>query len=61
MAFDDAVASERNIFSKYHDYNIENSFPCRGEHVRLGLDARGSKKLRTGTHTYTHTHKVQPQ
>ena len=23
-----------------------------GEHVRRGLDARGGKKLRTGTHTY---------
>ena len=31
----DAVASERSIFSKQnHDYNIENSFSCRGEHVR---------------------------
>ena len=31
-----AVASERSIFSKNHDYNnyIKESFPCRGEHVR---------------------------
>ena len=30
-----AVASERSIFSKNHDYNTYNikSFPCRGEHV----------------------------
>ena len=55
MAANDAVASERSIFSKNHDYNIEKSFPCCGEHVRRGLDARGGKKLRTGTHTHTHT------
>ena len=30
-----AVASERSIFSKYHDYNSYiKSFPCHGEHVR---------------------------
>ena len=30
-----AVASERSIFSKNHDYNTYiKSFPCRGEHVR---------------------------
>ena len=51
MAF--AVASEQSIFSKNHDYNIEKSFTCRGEHVRRGLDAHGGKKLRTGTHTHT--------
>ena len=52
-----AVASERSIFSKNHDYNsymYVKSFPCRGEHVRRpifrGLDARGGRKLRTDTH-----------
>ena len=30
-----AVASERSIFSKNHDYNTYiKSFPCRGEHKR---------------------------
>ena len=29
-----AVASERSIFSKNHDYNSYIHFPCRGEHVR---------------------------
>ena len=30
-----AVASERSIFSKNHDYNSYiKSFPCRGEHAR---------------------------
>ena len=31
-----AVASERSIFSKNHDYNSYiKSFPCRGEHTYL--------------------------
>ena len=53
-----AVASERSIFSKNHDYNTYiKSFPCRGEHVRtyifLDIDARSGRKLRTDTHTHT--------
>ena len=53
-----AVASERSIFSENHDYNTYiKSFPCRSEHVRtpifLDIDARGSRKLRTDTHTHT--------
>ena len=43
-----AVASERSIFSKNHDYNSYiKSFPCRGEHIPIfwGLDARGGRKL----------------
>ena len=50
-----ALASERSIFSKNHDYNIYKSFPCSGEHVPIfrGLDARGGRKLRTDTHTHT--------
>ena len=54
-----AVASERSIFSKNHDYNTYiKRFPCRGEHVRtycifLDIDARGGRKLRTDTYTHT--------
>ena len=58
MAFEASkVASERSIFSKQnHDYNIENCFSCRGEHVRKLTYISGSRctwrqKLRTGTHT----------
>ena len=58
-----AVASERSIFSKNHNYNTYiKSFPCRGEHVVpifLDIDARCGRKLRTDTHT--HTHAGQPQ
>ena len=55
-----AIASERRIFSENHDYNTYiKSFPCRGEHVRIpifrDIDARSGRKLRTDTHTYTHT------
>ena len=62
-----AIASERSIFSKNHDYNTYiKSFPCRGEHVRtyiiiiipLDIDVRGGRKLRTDTQ---HTHAGQPQ
>ena len=60
MAFrqvNDAVASERSIFSKNHDYKsfsriAVNTFVA----IFQGLNARGSRKLRTDTHTYTHTH-----
>ena len=54
-----AVASERIIFSKNHDYNSYiKSFPCRGEHVRTYIsgcrsDARGGRKLYTNRHTHT--------
>ena len=46
-------------FQQKHDYNIEKSFPCRGEHVRRGLDARGGKKtMNRHTHTRRGTTKV---
>ena len=52
-----AVASERSMFSKNHDYNSYiKSFLCRVEHVRTyirGVDARGSRKLYTNRHTHT--------
>ena len=52
-----AVASERSIFSKNHDYNSYiMSFPCHSEHVYvpifLDIDARSGRKLRTDTHTH---------
>ena len=54
-----AVASERSIFRKNHDYNTYiyiKSFPCCGEHVRTYIsgyvDARGGRK---DTHTHTRT------
>ena len=46
----EAVASERSIFSENHDY--KSFFPCRNEHVR-GIDARGGRKLRTDTQDYS--------
>ena len=50
----DAVASERSIFSKNHDYK---SFPHVAVNTYVpifwGLDARGGRKLRTDTHTHT--------
>ena len=52
-----AVASERSIFSKNHDYNTYiKSFPCRVNTyvpIFLDIDARGGRKLRTDTHTHT--------
>ena len=58
------VASERSIFSQNHDYNILNSFPCRGEHVRTYIIS-GSRctwwQKTTNRHTHIHTHAGQPQ
>ena len=55
-----AVASERSIFSKNHDYNTYiKSFPCRGEHVRTYISGysctRWQKTTYEQTHTRTHT------
>ena len=53
----DAVASERSIFSENHDYKsffrvaVNTYVP-----IFRGLDARGGRKLRTDTHTHIHTH-----
>ena len=53
----DAVASERSIFSENHDYKsffrvAMNTFVP----IFRGLDTRGGRKLRTDTQTHTHTH-----
>ena len=57
MAFEarnDAVASERSIFSENRDYK---SFFCVTVNTYVpifrDLDARGGRKLRTDTHTHT--------
>ena len=54
-----AVASERSIFSKNHDYNTYiKSVPCRGEHVYVPifLDYRCTRwQKTTNRHTHTHT------
>ena len=53
----EAVASERSIFSENHDYKsvfrvaVNMYVP-----IFRGLDARGGRKLRIDTHTHTHTH-----
>ena len=39
-------------FQQKHDYNIENRFSCRSEHVRR-VDARGGKKTYEQAHTHT--------
>ena len=52
-----AVASERSIFSKNHDYNSRvavNTYVrtyVRTYKLFLDIDARGGRKLRTDTHT----------
>ena len=54
-----AVASERSIFSKNHDYNTYiKSFPCRGEHVRTYISGYRCTRWQktTNRHTHTHTH-----
>ena len=53
-----AVASERSIFSKNHDYNSYiKSFPCHGEHVRTYISGcrctRWQKTINEQTHTHT--------
>ena len=51
----DVIASEPSIFSEIHDYKsfsrvaVNTYIP-----IFWGLDARGGRKLRTDTHTYTH-------
>ena len=56
-----AVASERSIFSKNHDYNTYiKSFPCRGEHIRTYISGyrctQWQKTTNRHTHIHTHTH-----
>ena len=56
----DAVASERSIFSKDHNYK---SFFCVAVNplvpIFCDLHARGGRKLRTDRHTHTHTGQLQ--
>ena len=54
-----AVASERSIFSKNHDYNSYNiieSFPCRGEHVCTYISGSRCTRWQKTTNRHTHTH-----
>ena len=59
MAFEanDAVASERSIFSENHDYKsffrvaVSTYVP-----IFRGLDARGGRKTRTQKNTHVRTH-----
>ena len=56
-----AVASERSIFSKNHDWNSYNYRVFRVAvntyaPIFRGVDARGGRKLYTNRHTHTHTH-----
>ena len=52
-----AVASERSIFSKNHDYNTYiKSFLCRGEHVRTYISGYGCTQWQKTTNRHTHTH-----
>ena len=51
-----AVASERSIFSKNHDYNnYIKSFPCRGEHVRTYISESRCRRWQKTTNRHTHT------
>ena len=55
-----AVASERSIFSKNHDWNSYNyRVFCVAVNtyasIFRGVDARGGRKLYTNRHTHTHT------
>ena len=58
----DAVASERSIFSENHDYI--KVFPCRGEHVHTYISGTRcmwwqkttNRQTDTDTHTHTHTY-----
>ena len=55
-----AVAFERSIFSKNHDWNNYNYRVFRvavnNAPIFRGVDARGGRKLYTNRHTHTHTH-----
>ena len=53
-----AVASERSIFSKNHNYNSYiKSFPCRGEHVRTYIS--GYTRWQKTTNRHTHARQQQ--
>ena len=51
-----AVASERSIFSKNHDYNTYiKSFSCRDEHVRTYISGYRCTRWQKTTNRHTHT------
>ena len=51
-----AVASERSIFSKNHDYNSYiKSFPCRGEHLRTYISGYRCTRWQKTTNRHAHT------
>ena len=51
-----AVASERSIFSKNHDYNSYiKSFPCRSEHGRTYISGFRCTWWQKITNRHTHT------
>ena len=53
----DAVASERSIFSENHDYKSFSRVAMNAYVPKFrSLDARGGRKLRTDTQTHKHTH-----
>ena len=52
-----AIASERSIFSKNHDYNSYiKSFSCLGEHVRTYISGSRCTRWQKTTNRHTHTH-----
>ena len=55
-----AIAFERSIFSKNHDWNSYNYRVFRvavnNAPIFRGVDARGGRKLYTNRHAHTHTH-----
>ena len=55
-----AVAFERSIFSKNHDWNSYNYRVFRvavnNAPIFRGVDARGGTNLYTNRHRHTHTH-----
>ena len=54
-----AVASERSIFSKNHDYNSSiKSFPCRGEHVRTYISGYRCTQWQKTRNKHTRTRRT---
>ena len=51
-----AIASERSIFSKNHDWNSYIEFPCRGEHVRTYISGCRCTRWQKTIYKQTHTH-----
>ena len=52
-----AVASERSIFNKNHDYNnYIKEFSCRGEHVHTYISGSRCTWWQKTANRYTYTH-----